>query len=79
MEADFSFLKGMKYLGQYVYPPRPGGSIHPQGDYYRRLLHSSEWLAQAKMNGQNTQVKINEDGTLEFFNRHHKECPYVTS
>lgn len=67
------------YSGQYLYPPRPKGVIPPSGDFYRRLEKDPLWIGQAKLNGQNTQAKINPDGTYELFNRHHGKVNYTAT
>lgn len=60
----------MKYRGQYIWPPRPqSGLVQPAGGWFKELEANPDWLAQAKLNGANTQMVL-IDIEPELFNRH---------
>ena len=60
----------------YIFPPRPKGNIPPEGDFFRRLQDTGDWLAQAKLNGQNCQLVIEGD-KVSWHNRHRGLCRYT--
>lgn len=56
----------MKYDSfQYIYPPRPASSIHPDN-----LNKFQGWIAQYKFNGTRNVIFVFPDGHIELFNRH---------
>jgi hypothetical protein len=65
----------MKYTGQYIWPPRPGGSLAPGCSYFNKLQQDPQWFAQAKMNGSNGQMVL-IDNEPEWFNRHNAKLRF---
>lgn len=61
----------MKYTGQYIWPPRPGGAVPPFSKLFQKLEQDPDWFAQAKLNGSNTLMVLTRKGDVSFFNRHH--------
>lgn len=60
----------MKFQGQYIYPPRPSrGGLYKEAAYFLSLEDKKEWVAQAKLNGQNTLAYCTKE-KIVLWNRH---------
>ena len=60
------------FIGQYIYPPRPSkGALTLGAPHFQKLEQDSAWIAQAKLNGQNTLIYCTQEG-VRLYNRHAK-------